>query len=73
MEGSVRKSATRIRITVQLIEAKNDRQIWGATFDRELVEISALQIEISTAIVVALKDALGGNLEETTAYAKIHE
>jgi TolB-like protein/DNA-binding winged helix-turn-helix (wHTH) protein len=65
LEGAVRKSDKKIRITVQLIKAKNDRQIWGATFNRELVDIVAVQTEISTAIVVALKKELGDNIEDT--------
>jgi TolB-like protein/DNA-binding winged helix-turn-helix (wHTH) protein len=61
LEGSVRKSETKVRITVQLIEANNDRQIWGATFNRELVDILAMQTEISTAIIVALRNATATN------------
>ena len=40
LEGSVRKSDTRVRITAQLIDAATDRHLWSDTFDRELVEFS---------------------------------
>ncbi len=54
LEGSVRKDGDRIRITAQLIEAGTDRHFWSENFDRELVDIFAIQDEISNAIVVAL-------------------
>ena len=59
LEGSVRKSGTRIRITAQLIEAGNDVHLWSETYDRELTDIFAIQDEISAAIVEALKSKLG--------------
>ena len=65
LEGSVRKSETTIMITVQLIEAKKDRQIWGATFNRENNNILAMQTEISTVIVDAVKNALATNNDLT--------
>jgi len=61
LEGSVRKSGTKIRITAQLIEAETDKHLWSATYDRELVDVFAIQDEISAAIVAALKDELGLN------------
>ncbi len=65
LEGSVRKSGERIRITAQLIEAGTDRHLWSDNFDRELDDIFAIQDEIGKAIVNALKDELG-ILEEVT-------
>ncbi|PCJ48447.1 MAG: hypothetical protein COA74_08615 [Gammaproteobacteria bacterium] len=59
LEGSVRKSGNRIRITAQLIEAGSDKHLWSETYDRELTDIFAIQDEISTAIVTALKSKLG--------------
>ncbi|MBT8448758.1 MAG: hypothetical protein KJO69_03660, partial [Gammaproteobacteria bacterium] len=58
LEGSIRKSGNRIRITAQLIEAETDKHLWSETFDRELDDIFAIQDEISHAIVLALKDKL---------------
>jgi len=65
LEGSVRKSGDRIRITAQLIEADTDRHLWSQNFDRELTDIFSIQDEIGNAIVSALKDKLG-ILEEVT-------
>ncbi|MCJ7590403.1 MAG: hypothetical protein MUO51_03530 [Woeseiaceae bacterium] len=63
LEGSVRKDGDRIRITAQLIEAGTDRHLWSENFDRELVDIFAIQDEIANAIVDALtgKLGMGGN------------
>jgi adenylate cyclase len=55
LEGSVRKSGNRVRITAQLLEAATDIQIWAERYDRTLDDIFAIQDEISQAIVTALK------------------
>ena len=55
LEGSVRKSGTRVRITAQLTDATHDTQVWAERFDRTLDDIFAIQEEISQAIVGALK------------------
>jgi len=55
LEGSVRKSGNRVRITAQLIEGSSDSHMWAERYDRDLNDIFALQDEISQAIVHALK------------------
>ena len=55
LEGSVRKSGSRVRITAQLIDGRNGRHIWAERYDRDLDDIFALQDEISKSIVDALK------------------
>ena len=55
LEGSVRKSGNRVRITAQLLEALTDRQVWAERYDRTLDDIFAIQDDISKAIVGALK------------------
>jgi len=64
LEGSVRKVGNRVRITAQLIDTRNDRHLWSATFDRELTDIFAIQDEIANAIVDALRTELGLDIEE---------
>jgi TolB-like protein/Tfp pilus assembly protein PilF len=54
LEGSVRKAANRIRVSVQLIDAQTGQHVWGERFDRELADIFAVQDEIMREIVVAL-------------------
>jgi adenylate cyclase len=55
LEGSVRKSGSRVRITAQLIDGKAGDHVWGDRWDRDLDDIFALQDEISQAIVGALR------------------
>ncbi len=55
LEGSVRKSGNRVRITAQLINVDDGYHLWSETYDRELNDIFAIQDEISAAIVDALK------------------
>jgi adenylate cyclase len=55
LEGSVRKSGNRVRITAQLIDGATGGHIWAERYDRDLSDIFALQDEISEAIVGALK------------------
>jgi adenylate cyclase len=55
LEGSVRKSGGRVRITAQLIDGAADGHVWAERYDRDLNDIFALQDEISEAIVKALK------------------
>jgi TolB-like protein len=55
LEGSVRKSGDTIRITAQLIEADTGYHLWSNSYDRRLVDIFAIQDEISAAIGEALE------------------
>jgi TolB-like protein len=63
LEGSVRKAGPQIRITAQLIDARNGFHLWSETYDRELENIFVVQDEISEAIVEALKEHLGFEVE----------
>jgi adenylate cyclase len=58
LEGSVRRSGGRVRITAQLIDAHADRHLWSGTFDRELQDVFAVQDEIAKSIVAALEISL---------------
>ncbi len=51
LEGSVRKSGSRVRITAQLVEATAGHHVWAEKFDREFVELFDLQDEITQAVV----------------------
>ncbi|MDM9626988.1 tetratricopeptide repeat protein [Rhizobium sp. S152] len=55
LEGSVRKVGQRVRITGQLIDARNGGHVWADRFDRDLTDIFAIQDEITHAIVDQLK------------------
>jgi TolB-like protein len=55
LEGSVRKSGNKLRITAQLIKADDGFHLWSESYDRDLDDIFAVQEEIATAIIGALK------------------
>ena len=71
LEGSVRKSGTKVRITAQLIQVDDGFHLWSDTYDREMDDIFAIQDEISTAILTELKAHLlvGEQITVTTARA----
>ena len=54
VEGSVRKAGSRVRITVQLINAETDGHLWAERYDRELADIFAIQDEVTSSIVSIL-------------------
>jgi TolB-like protein/class 3 adenylate cyclase/Flp pilus assembly protein TadD len=61
LEGSVRKSGNRVRITAQLIEAATGFHQWSKKYDRELDDVFKIQDEISTEIANQLKITLAGS------------
>ena len=69
LEGSVRKSGTRVRITAQLIKVEDGFHMWSETYDRELDDIFAIQDEISNAILTQLKTQLLGAQQQVTVTA----
>jgi TolB-like protein/class 3 adenylate cyclase len=60
LEGSVRKSGKRVRITAQLIQVASDSHLWSETYDRELDDIFAVQDDIAQSVVKELRTALMG-------------
>ncbi|MCG8604888.1 protein kinase [bacterium] len=64
LEGSVRRSNAKLRISAQLASVENGFRIWSETYDREMTDIFAIQDEIATAVVSILKVKLFG--EETS-------
>ena len=60
LEGSVRKSGNRLRITAQLIQAEDGYHLWSETFDRTLDDVFVIQDEIAAKVVAQLKITLLG-------------
>jgi len=58
LEGSVRRSGNRIRVTADLVAASDGSHLWSERFDRELADVFDVQDEISAAIAVALQAKL---------------
>ena len=58
LEGSLRKSGNRIRVTAQLIEAESGNHVWADRYDRDLADIFAVQDEITEAVTTAIAPAI---------------
>jgi TolB-like protein len=75
LEGSVRTSGDRVRITAQLINASDGAHIWSDSYDRTMTDIFAVQDDVAAAIIDALQIHVGANptrgrpTENTEAYA----
>ena len=54
LEGSIRRAGNRIRVTAQLMEARNANRIWGEHYDRDLTDLFAVQDDVTAGIVGAL-------------------
>jgi TolB-like protein/Tfp pilus assembly protein PilF len=62
VEGSVRKSGNRIRVTAQLIEAASGNHVWAERYDRDFEDIFAVQDELTQSIVAALPGRIAAAL-----------
>jgi TolB-like protein len=60
LEGSVQKAADKVRITVQLINARNDQHLWSDTYDRKLIDIFQVESDVAQKIAAALEAKLTG-------------
>jgi serine/threonine protein kinase/Flp pilus assembly protein TadD len=58
LEGSVRKSGKRLRVTAQLVNAVDNSQLWAERYDREMEDVFEIQDEIASSIVSALRVVL---------------
>jgi len=58
LEGSVQRSGNRVRVSAQLIDARNDTHIWAEKYDRDLADVFAIQSEIAAAIATQLQAKL---------------
>ena len=64
LEGSVRKSGNKLRISVQLVKAKDGFHLWSERYDREMQDIFDVQDEIALAVIDALKLKIFGYEKE---------
>jgi TolB-like protein/Tfp pilus assembly protein PilF len=60
LEGSIRRSGNRIRVTAQLVRADNGYDLWSQTYDRDLHDVFKVQDDIANAVVQALQISLMG-------------
>jgi TolB-like protein/Tfp pilus assembly protein PilF len=69
LEGSVQRDGNRVRVTAQLIDARNDTHLWAERYDRDLADVFAIQSEIAQKIVAELQAALSPK-EQAEMHAK---
>jgi serine/threonine-protein kinase len=67
VEGSIRKSGNRLRVSAQLVSAKDGYELWSENYDRELADVFAVQEEIARSIVAALRLRLGHQSDSALA------
>ncbi len=63
VEGSVRRSGSRVRITARLCDARGGQEVWSERYDRELGDVFAVQDEVVGGVVTGLRRALGNRIE----------
>jgi TolB-like protein/DNA-binding winged helix-turn-helix (wHTH) protein len=62
LEGTVRREGTLVRMTLQLIDARDDRHLWSRTFDRKLTDVMTLQSQVAAEIAGQLQRSLMPNV-----------
>src|SRR5205823_2359293 len=67
LEGSVQKAGDQVRVSVQLINAQTDSQVWADAYDRKLTDILGVESEIAKQIAKALQAKLTGREEQALA------
>ena len=60
LEGSVRKAGNRVRVSAELVSATDGFHLWSASYDRELTDVFAVQEQIATQVIDALRVSLLG-------------
>jgi serine/threonine protein kinase len=73
LEGSVRRAGNRVRVTVQLVDARNGFHLWSERYDRQMEDIFEVQDEIARSIAERLKVTLGGGVKRSTNNLEAYE
>ncbi len=63
LEGSVRKSGEKVRITAQLIDALKGHHLWAETYDRDIKDLFAVQEEITVKVITELREKITGSAQ----------
>lgn len=58
LEGSVRRAGTKVRVTMQLIDARTDRHEWAESYDRDLGDVFGVQSELAQTIAAAVQSVI---------------
>ncbi|HEX5387710.1 MAG TPA: protein kinase [Gemmatimonadales bacterium] len=73
LEGSVRRSGDRVRVSAQLISVKDGFQLWSESYDRKLADIFAVQEDVARSIVSALRLKLAPARDSALAVRPTHD
>src|ERR1039457_1108669 len=73
LEGTVQRSAGKVRVNVQLIDARVDTHLWAKTYDRDVKDVFAVESEVSQEIADALQAKLSPNETNNLATAPTHD
>ena len=73
LEGSVQKAGDRVRLNVQLIDARSDAHLWAKSYDRELKDIFAVQSDVSQEVADALRAKLSPSQATALVAAPTHD
>jgi TolB-like protein len=73
LEGSVRRAGQRIRVTIQLVDARTGFQVWSERYDRQMEDIFELQDDIARAITERLKVSLTAGARRSTSNLQAYE
>jgi len=73
LEGSVRRAGKRLRVTVQLVDARSGFQLWSQRYDRELEDVFEIQDEIASSIAERLRVTLADNVRRRTSNLETYE
>jgi len=73
LTGSVRKQDTRLRVSVQLVDAREGRELWSETYDRTSADVFAVQSEIAHAVTSALEIRLAAQTDSSMSRRATHD
>ncbi len=73
LDGSVRRAGNRVRVTVQLVDARKCLPLWSERYDRQMEDIFAVQDEIARAIAGQLQVTLGAGVKQATQNVEAYE
>jgi TolB-like protein/Tfp pilus assembly protein PilF len=73
LEGSVRRSGNRVRVTVQLVNVRNGFHLWSERYDRQMEDLFEVQDDIARTVTERLKVRLSGGVERSTENPQAYE
>jgi TolB-like protein len=73
LEGTVQRAGDKVRVNVQLIDARADTHLWANSYDRDFKDVLAVESEVSQEIAEALKANLSPNESHVLASARTHD